>query len=72
MSTTLDLDQMTIEEKLHAMEELWSDLARNQLEFQSPPWHESVLKEREERSRDGLEKPIDWATAKDELRRRFK
>lgn len=72
MSTTLALDQMTIEEKLIAMDELWADLSRNQLEFQSPRWHESVLREREERSREGLEKPIDWATAKDELRRRFK
>jgi hypothetical protein len=71
MSTTLDLDQMAIEEKLHAMEELWSDLSRNQLEFQSLPWHESVLKEREERSREGLEKPIDWATGKKQIRERI-
>jgi len=27
MSTTLDLDQMTTEEKLVAMEELWEDLS---------------------------------------------
>jgi hypothetical protein len=72
MSTTLNLDQMTTEEKLRAMEELWADLTRNQIEFESPPWHKSVLEEREERSREGLETPIDWETAKDELRRRFK
>ena len=28
MSTTLDLDQMTTEEKLAAMEALWADLSR--------------------------------------------
>jgi Putative addiction module component len=72
MSTTLDLDQMTTEEKLAAMEELWANLTSNQREFESPPWHETVLREREERSRNGLETPIDWQEAKEELRGRFK
>jgi hypothetical protein len=72
MSTTLRLDQMTTEEKLIAMEELWADLTRNQKEFKSPAWHERILKERDERVRAGVEQPIDWDEAKDELRRRFK
>ena len=72
MSTTLDLDQMTTEEKLVAMEELWASLTANQREFESPPWHGNVLREREERSGKGLEAPIDWEEAKDELRHRFK
>jgi hypothetical protein len=72
MSITLRLDQMTTEEKLIAMEELWTDLTRNQREFKSPAWHESILKERDERVRAGLEQPVDWDRAKDELRRRFK
>jgi hypothetical protein len=72
MSTTLHLEQMTTEEKLIAMEELWTDLTRNQQEFKSPDWHESILKERDETVRDGLEQPIEWDEAKDELRRRFK
>jgi hypothetical protein len=72
MSTTLHLEQMTTEEKLMAMEELWADLTRNQKEFKSPGWHESILTERDEKVRGGLEQPIDWDKAKDELRRRFK
>lgn len=71
MSATLPLDQMTTEEKLTAMEELWADLSRNQQEFKSPRWHEAVLREREERAQQGLEEPVDWEKAKDELRRRF-
>ena len=71
MSTTLNLDQMTTEEKLAAMDELWASLTANQREFESPPWHENVLREREERSKKGLEAPIDWEEAKDELRRRL-
>ena len=58
MSTALPLDQLTIEEKLIAMDELWADLSRNQQEFESPSWHGSVLKEREERAKQGLEKPL--------------
>jgi len=72
MSAALPLDQMSTEEKLIAMEELWADLSRNQEQFESPRWHEEVLKEREERVKEGLERPIDWEEAKSELRRRFK
>jgi hypothetical protein len=71
MSTALPLDQMTIEEKLIAMDELWADLSRNQQEFESPRWHGAVLKEREDRAKQGLEKPVDWEEVKDDLRRRF-
>jgi hypothetical protein len=49
MDITLPLDQMTVEEKLRAMEALWADLTRRPEEFESPAWHETVLKEREER-----------------------
>ena len=44
MDITLPLDQMTIEEKLRAMELLWADLSRNEQQLQSPEWHEEVLR----------------------------
>jgi hypothetical protein len=72
MSTIIPLDQMTIPEKLRLMEELWADLSRNELEFESPAWHEVVLKEREERLRKGEETPIDWDKAKEDLRNRLR
>ena len=72
MDVTLPLDQMTTAEKLRAMESLWADLSRKEEQFDSPAWHEEVLKEREERIRSGQEKFIDWETAKTELRDRRK
>lgn len=71
MSITLPLDQMTTAEKLRVMEELWADLSRSEQEFESPAWHETVLREREERLRNGEEIPIDWEIAKKELRDRL-
>jgi hypothetical protein len=68
MSINLPLDQMTIEEKLQAMEALWADLTRNEEQFESPAWHEQVLKEREQRVKSGQESFIDWEIAKKQLR----
>jgi Putative addiction module component. len=39
-------------------------------EFESPAWHGNVLQETEQRYEAGLERPVDWATAKWELRAR--
>ena len=72
MSITLPLDQMTTAEKLRVMEDIWADLTRSEQEFESPAWHESVLREREERVRSGEETPVDWEMAKKELRDRLK
>lgn len=68
MSITLPLEQMTTAEKL---EDIWADLTRSEQEFESPAWHESVLREREERVRSGEETPVDWEMAKKELRDRL-
>jgi hypothetical protein len=67
MEITLPLDQMTVEEKLRAMEAIWADLSRNAESIPSPAWHGEVLREREERVRSGQEKPIPWERAKREL-----
>jgi hypothetical protein len=58
---------MTTSEKLRLMEDLWADLSRDEQQFESPAWHEGVLKEREERVRKGEESPIDWEIAKKEV-----
>jgi hypothetical protein len=72
MDITLPLDQMTTAEKLRAMEALWTDLCRHEEEILSPPWHEDVLKEREERVRSGQESVVVWEIAKQQLRDRRK
>jgi hypothetical protein len=69
MSLNLPLDQMTTEEKLQAMDALWADLTRNAAQFESPAWHEQVLREREQGLNSGKETFIDWETAKHQLRK---
>jgi hypothetical protein len=53
------------------MEALWTDLSRNEANIQSPPWHEEVLKEREEEVKSGQAKFESWEHAKRELRDRL-
>jgi hypothetical protein len=67
----LDLEQMSREEKLKAMHQLWEDLARDESSVQSPAWHSDALREVEERVRQGVERAHDWEDAKKELRRRM-
>ena len=38
--------------------------------IKSPLWHKQVLKERDERYKSGKESPVDWETAKKQLRNR--
>jgi len=45
---TLKLKEMTTEEKLRTMEVLWDDICRSAQDFPSPPWHEDILKKREQ------------------------
>ena len=58
----LQLDQMTLEEKLRTMEALWDDLCRHEDQIQSPPWHEEILREREKRVQSGQETFIEHST----------
>jgi hypothetical protein len=69
--STLQIEQMSREEKLRALEAIWADLSKDDLELESPAWHEDVLKETEARVTAGKERIEDWQTAKRELRKRF-
>jgi hypothetical protein len=66
MTVALPLEQMTVAEKLQAMEMLWADLSRDDA-FESPAWHGEVLRERA-----GEKNFVDWETAKRDLRARLK
>jgi hypothetical protein len=68
MEAVLPLDRMTTAEKLRAMEALWADLTRNETEFDSPDWHEAVLRDRDANVKSGKESFVDWETAKKQLR----
>ena len=72
MPIELEIEKMTLEEKLRAMEALWASLCRDEQNIQSPPWHEQILKQRDERVESGEEKFMNWEDAKRELRDRLK
>jgi len=70
MSSILQIDQMTLEEKLRAMEELWEDLCRHEKDVPVPKWHTAILEERESLIEEGTARFSDWETAKKRITQR--
>lgn len=70
--STLAIQQMSLEDKLRAMEELWESLSAEGTQLKSPAWHGDALRDTEQRYEAGQEQPVDWAVAKQELRERRK
>jgi hypothetical protein len=68
MSKTLPLKEMTLHEKLAAMESLWEDLAGSPESLESPAWHRDILDERRQRIAEGKARFADWETAKANIR----
>jgi hypothetical protein len=66
-----DISQMTRNEKLRAMEALWTELSKEGDGVDSPSWHGEVLRETEARLAAGAEELLNWGTAKQALRKRF-
>jgi hypothetical protein len=71
MEATLPLSQMSVAEKLRAMETLWADLSRDEAQIESPAWHGEVLHDREAKIKSGKETFMDWETAKKQLREKL-
>lgn len=65
----LEIDKMSMNEKLQAMELLWDDMCKNAPEFTSPDWHEAELKERELLVEEGKEKFLDWEKVKKDIKK---
>ena len=59
----IQIDQMTLAEKLLAMEALWDDLCRREEGIPLLQWHRDLLDERERLIRDGKARFTDWETA---------
>lgn len=68
MPAKVDLQQMTIPDKLRLMEALWQDLSRSDADVDSPAWHDDVLAERDRLVESGEETFLDWEAAKRKLR----
>lgn len=71
MSYNLPLKDMSLQEKLAAMESLWEDLARTPEALESPAWHKDVLDERRQRLAEGQSRFVDWETAKADIRKKI-
>ena len=66
----IQIDQMTLEEKLHAMEALWDDLCRHEGDVPVPQWHRDLLDERERSIEQGSARFTDWETGKKRIAER--
>lgn len=64
MAASLQVDRMTTQEKLRAMEELWAELSRIPETVPVPDWHREVLNLREQAVEDGEAVFSDWADAR--------
>jgi hypothetical protein len=64
MHVEIPLDKMDVPEKLRVLEEVWDSLCHSQADVPSPAWHGEVLRERDQRIREGKSKFIDLAEAK--------
>lgn len=72
MSKTLSLKEMTLHEKLAAMELLWDDLGRCPESVESPTWHKDILDERHQRVADAEAHFTAWDTAKTEIQKKVR
>lgn len=65
-----DIRQMSVEQKLGAIEAIWDDLLHGNETVESPAWHSNALAETEKRVQTGEVDSIEWGHAKADLRSR--
>ena len=71
MNYTLPLREMSLSDKLQAMEAIWMDLSNQDSGYVPPQWHNEILKERQKRIDSGDISFTDWEVAKKEIRERI-
>jgi hypothetical protein len=64
MTNPLQLSEMSTEEKLRAMEEIWADLVRGPASVPVPAWHGQELEARRQRVDEGTAGFSNWSDAK--------
>ncbi len=67
MPVGLEIEKMTLAEKLGTMEALWEDLCRREESVPVPQWHKDLLDEREVLIEEGGARFVDWETAKKQI-----
>lgn len=68
MAVDLPLAEMSVDDKLQAMEQLWADLSQKPEQLVSPAWHGEVLRSRREQVQQGQASFQSWDAAIGELR----
>jgi hypothetical protein len=68
MAVDLPLAQMSVDDKLQAMELLRADLSKDPAQVLSPAWHGDVLRSRLEQVQQGKASFQSWESAMGELR----
>jgi hypothetical protein len=71
MAIELQIDQLSLEEKLEIMEALWEDLRSHAELMPVPQWHKDVLDRRERMLENGEASFEDWDSAKKRITERF-
>ena len=64
----IPVEEMTLEEKLQTIEEIWDNLQRTAEQVPVPGWHADVPRARAQRVREGVSKFRDWGEAKQRIR----
>lgn len=68
MDVDLPLAEMSLADKLQAMELLWAELSKTPEQLASPDWHGKVLQQRRDQVRQGTASFQSWGAAVGELR----
>lgn len=68
MITQADIQNMSREEKLRAMEALWQEILNEEPAPESPAWHGEILDQTQARVSSGAEETVGWEEAKRRLR----
>ena len=68
MAVDLPLTQMSLEDKVQAMELLWAELSKTPEQVASPAWHREELHSRRQQIQDGTASFQNWASAMAELK----
>jgi hypothetical protein len=68
MAVELPLAQMSLDDKLQAMELLWADLSKDPSQVVSPAWHGDLLRSRREQAKQGKANFQSWESAMGDLR----
>ena len=72
MSVIEQIHQLTLQEKLIAMEAIWDDISSVEENLEIPHWHKDLLDEREKLIADGKARFIDWEEAKEQIKQAVK